>query len=206
MFGQKQRGVVSNILCPFHPSICNNTSVQATLCLSHSSLQSWSATTMQGFPSPGMGWRRDKPQAVIPLHPSPSSQIPAQGCSPGTRGVSLLVSGRQLCWSSLAHHRGGQQRARQWHFRLPLLLSKSIKDRIKPFHLTFSEQLKGRVLQSWAEEPYSLKPLIQEIFTALQRLVPRHCCLLVVSLVQQDSDSPHCCPFCRGARREHRSI
>lgn len=55
----------SDNLCPSYPSICNSSSVQATLCLSHSPFQSWGTTTMQGFPSPAMGRRLDETQAVI---------------------------------------------------------------------------------------------------------------------------------------------
>ena len=154
---------VSDMLCPFYPSICNSSSVQATLCLSRSPLQSWGATTMQGFLSPAVGRRRHEKKAVIPcilLCPAGYQSRAAawgRGCvSVGLRKAAVL---EQPC-----PPQGRQQhRARQCHFALQFLLSKSLKHGVKPFYVPFSDQLKGRVLQSWAEEPHSLKPLLQEI-------------------------------------------
>lgn len=48
-------------------------------------------------------------------------------------------------------------------FCTQFLLSKCLKDMIKPFNLPFSDELKGRVSQRWAEAPHSLKLLLQEI-------------------------------------------
>lgn len=81
---------VSDILWPFYPSICNSSSIQATLCLSHSPVHTWSATTMQGFPSHAMGWRRAEIRATIP-----SILLCPAGCQ--SRAVTC---GRVcVCWS-----------------------------------------------------------------------------------------------------------
>lgn len=45
---------------------------------------------------------------------------------------------------------GYQGRAAAWG-----RMSKSVKDGVKPFNLPFSDQLKVRLFQSWAEKPHS---------------------------------------------------
>ena len=103
---RKKEEFVSDMLCPFYPSICNSSSVQATLCLSRSPLQRWGATTMQGFLSPAVGRRRHEKKAVIPCILLCPAGYQSRAAAWGRGGVCLLDSGRQLCWSSLVHRRG----------------------------------------------------------------------------------------------------
>lgn len=78
------------------------------------------------------------------------------GLQPGEGGVSGSQEGS--C-AGAALSTAGEQKACRCRFALRLLLSKSLQDRVKPFYLPFLDQLKCKVLQSWAEKPPSLKPL-----------------------------------------------
>lgn len=97
-------------------------------------------------------------------------------------GVVGGISERQPCWSSLVHT---QWRGQQGGYVSAILCysfccQKSLRDMVK-FCLPFSEQLKGRVLLSLAEE-WGWTPLPSSAFsrfTGTAGLVPRNCFLLV---------------------------
>lgn len=161
---------LSVIFCAHSAPVSAIAALQATICLSHSPLQTRSATTMQGFPTPAVGRRRHETQAVIPcilLCPAGYQSRPAawgRGCvSVGLRKAAVL---EQPC----PPQGRGQQRAHRCHFALQLLLSKSLKDRVKPFYLPFSERQGVTELGRGSSLPQTPSP---RHFMALQGLVPR---------------------------------
>lgn len=124
------------------------------------------------------------------------------------RGVSV-VSGRQLCWSSLAQpQRGGYVSAIVCY---SFYCQKSLGNTVK-FLFSFLRAAERHSITELGrgvrpEHLCPTQPWVEKIsrrFSGTAGLVPRNCLLLVEIPVLRDSRAePHRCLFCAGTTRGH---